>query len=75
MDFVVDLNYPNKACNNLILNLIGISPSSIGKSNSYGNKYRIQFRQADYEVLNELDIKLYTYANKIIESDYIFLTL
>jgi len=72
MDFVIDLSYPDKDCSNIIFELIGIYPSSIGKSNSRGNNYKRRFRQADYELLNELDIELYAYANKIIEADCIF---
>lgn len=72
MDFVIDLSYPNEDCNNIIFELIGISPFLMGKSNSYGNNYQDKFRQEDYKLMNEFDIDLYAHAHKIIEADCLF---
>jgi len=66
LDFAVNLGHPDKICTNAILKLMGIS-SPVGKGN--GRKYEKNSHQADYERMNELDLQLYAYANKLLELD------
>ena len=73
MDFVINLDYPNKRCNEVILDLIRIKKSNLtSKSNSYNNGYQKDFHQVDYKRLNKLDNQLYEHTNRIIELDCAF---
>mmetsp|Transcript_17183 Transcript_17183/g.34216 ORF Transcript_17183/g.34216 Transcript_17183/m.34216 type:complete len:338 (+) Transcript_17183:183-1196(+) len=67
LDFVVNLGHPDKICTNAIFKLMGLS-SPVDKSNGREG-YEKNFHRADYERMNELDLQLYAYANKLIELD------
>lgn len=71
MDFILNLAFPDDQCTKLILQLMGIG-EEIGINNVGGDTYKDSFDSEKYELMNSLDIRLYEYANQLIQLDCVF---